>query len=135
MIADSRSEEAAQIVRGLSTISRKAQLKIIAKKFPRRTSGANGSGFEREEHCLPPGQLPEQLPIPPGMDEFVITLEGMLDAAQSAVTLMAQVDDVMGKVRASTRWDSRTLFRSPVGHPLCYQITVFSDAFGTAPSA
>ena len=135
MIAFTRSEEAAQIVRGLAAISPAAQLKIVATKFPRRSADANGSGYERAEHQLSPGRLPEQLPIPAGMDEFVITLEGMLDGAHSAVTLMAQVDDVLGKVRASTCWDSRTLFRSPVGEPFTYQVTVFSDEFGPVRSS
>jgi hypothetical protein len=135
MIADPKYNEAAEIIRGLVTIPGGIELNVVAKKFPRRGPAECGSGYEQQEHTYLPGRLPDRLPVAPGMDEFVITLQGVLSASESPVTLMAQVDALLGNLRASTYWDSRTYFRNPPGASPIYQVTVFSDAYAAVPSA
>jgi hypothetical protein len=135
MKADPRSDDAAEIIRGLTGLPGSVSVQVIAKKFPRRGPAEAGTGYLQEEQSFDPAHLPDRLPIPDGMDEIIITLQGVLNDKNSTLALLAQINSLLGHVQASAAWDSRTFFQNAMGCQHTYQVTVFSDTFGVVPSA
>ena len=134
MNAHSQSEQAAEIVRGLAGMPGGREVNIIARKYPRGPVGA-ASSYEQEERSFPLDRLPPQLPISGNMDEIVITLRGELDESQSTVSLLAELNDVVGGLQIGACWDSRVFLHTAARSGHAYQVTVFTDVFGIVPSA
>ena len=135
MPADPKTDEAARILRGLKEISGGGSVKIVAKKFPRRALADGDPGYTQEEHSFPVERVPHESAVPAGMDEIIITLQGVLGDTQSTIGLLAQVSDVLGRVDTSTRWDTRTFLGDVAKHPRDFRVTFFTDAFSVVPSA
>jgi hypothetical protein len=135
MNADPQSHDAAEIIRGLSCLPGGIDVRLTAKRFPRRGPAEPGTGYMQQEQSFDPHHLPEQLAIPFGMDEIVITMRGELDQAQSTVALLQQLNDLLGAVGSEEPWDYRTFFQHAIGSAPAYQVTVFTDTFSVVPSA
>ena len=135
MNADPRSSDAAEIIRGLTALPGSVSLQVVAKKFPRRGPAEAGTGYLQEERSFDPAHLPDRLTIPGGMDEIIITLQGVLNDKHSTLALLAQINSLIANVEATTAWDSRTFFQNSMDCAHTYQVTIFSDTFGVVPSA
>ena len=135
MTMDAHSDDAAQIIRGLTTLPGGISVQVIAKRFPRLGPAEPGTGYMQKQQCFELKQLPADLPIPPGMDEILITMEGALDQAQSTLHLLAQVNDLLGAVSTTTCWDARTFFGNSMEFPRSYRIELFPDSFSGPPRA
>jgi hypothetical protein len=135
MTMDANCDDAAQIIRGLTTLPGGISVQVIAKRFPRLGPAEPGTGYMQKQQCFELNHLPDDLPIPPGMDEILITMEGALDQAQSTLNLLSQVNDFLGAVSTTTCWDARTFFGNPMESPRSYRIELFPDLFSGRPSA
>ena len=135
MNADPRSSDAAEIIRGLTALPGSLSIQIVAKRFPRLGPAEAGTGYVQEERSFDSADLPDRVPIPDGMDEIIITLQGVLNDQHSTLALLAQINSLLGNVQASAAWDSRTFFQNALGCQHTYKVTVFSDTFGVVPSA
>ena len=136
MNADPQSHDAAEIIRGLSTLPGGISVQVTARRFPRRGPAEPGTGYLQEEQSFDLHDLPAELPIPGGMDEIVITMQGALpESEESTVGLLTQVNSLLGAVQTNACWDSRTFFGNAMNRPRPYKINLFAEMFSGSANA
>ena len=133
MYTDPQSHEAAEIIRGLSSLPGGISVQVTAKRFPRRGPAEPGTGYVQQEQSFDLHHLPDDLPIPQGMDEIVITAEGALDGDVSTLGLLTHVNGVLGSVTTHTCWEARTFLGATQTRPRPYKINLFTELFGSLP--
>ena len=135
MNADPRSNDAAEIIRGLTGLPGAISVQVIAKKFPRMGPAEPGTGYMQEERSFELDRLPDALPIPTAMDEIVITMQGALDDAEETIGLLSRVSGLLSTAHTSVCWESRTFFGDARERPRRYQVELFHDDFVFPPDA
>jgi len=135
MNADPQSHDAAEIIRGLSSLPGGISVEVTSKRFPRLGPAEPGTGYVQEEQSFDLHHLPDDLPIPNGMDEIVITMQGTLDGEDSTLSLLTRVNSVLGSVSTNTCWEARTFLGATHTRPRPYKINLFTEFFGRPPQA
>jgi hypothetical protein len=135
MNADPQSHDAAEIIRGLSSLPGGISVQVTSKRFPRRGPAEPGTGFMQQEQSFDLHHLPDDLPIPGGMDEIIITMQGALDVEDSTLGLLTRVNSVLGSVSTSTCWEARTFLGATHVQPRPYKINLFTELFSRPPHA
>lgn len=133
MYTDPQSHDAAEIIRGLSSLPGGISVQVTAKRFPRRGPAEPGTGYVQQEQSFDLHHLPDHLPIPQGMDEIVITMQGALEGEASTLGLLTNVNGVLESVPTHTCWEARTFLAPAQTHPRPYKINLFTELFGSAP--
>jgi hypothetical protein len=135
MNADPQSHDAAEIIRGLSSLPGGISVQVTSKRFPRRGPAEPGTGFMQQEQSFDLHHLPDDLPIPGGMDEIIITMQGALDVEDSTLGLLTRVNSVLGSVSTSTCWEARTFLGATHVQPRPYKINLFTELVSRPPHA
>ena len=136
MHTDPQSHDAAEIIRGLSSLPGGISVQVTAKRFPRRGPAEPGTGYQQQEQSFDLHHLPDELPIPQGMDEILITMQGALDGDDDDATLglLTRVNFVLGSATTSTCWEARTFLGAAQARPRPYKVALFTDFFGSPPT-
>ena len=125
MCIDPQCDDAARIIRGLTTLPGGVSVEVLATKFPRLGPAEPGTGYQQEKQSFELDRLPDRLPIPSGMDEIVIMMQGAMAGADASLKLLAQVNDLLGSVQTNMCWESRTYFGNVQETPRSYKVELF----------
>jgi hypothetical protein len=125
-MSDYRSDQAELLVRGLAALPGGMAMNVVAKKFPRLGPAEAGTGYQQEERSFRCNEIPDPLPVPGGMDEIIITLQGVIKDPDAAQAVRSQVNHLLSRPELGNYWDSRAKFGRADDS---YQVTVFSELF------
>jgi hypothetical protein len=128
MARNDRSAEVIQILQSLATAPGLEAFRIVARTFPRAGPAEMSAGYRESVFRFGPGEVPDEVTIPPDAEEINIGLLGALPDDRAREHVVEQVrSSIFAAAGTGVTWDFRAEFPAGVGEQrLQYQLTLFT---------
>jgi hypothetical protein len=117
-----------RIVQGIADLPGGTSVSLTFRRFPRFLPAEPGTGYDEQTVRFDIHGVPEELPVPPDVDEVVVLLQGLMDEQCSKADLLASLHRIFCELGIEDDWVATAAIQQETSSaPAGYQVMIARD--------